>query len=406
MRRMVLKFGGSSLRDAEHLRNAAAIIGDTYREGSQVVVVLSAQGDTTDELIAKAKEIDPSSSGRELDLLLSVGEQISISLCAMVLETMGLPAVSLTAWQAGIHTNDYHGNAHITKIDPERICQELDRDRIVLVAGFQGIDRHGDITTLGRGGSDTSAVALASVLHADACRIYTDVDGVFTADPRLVPDAVKLTEVTYDEMLELSSQGAQVLHDRSVELAKKHQVKLEVLSSLEKKPGTRIRERTGELGHGLVGVTKDAAVDRITVLALRGGPETAFRLFSRLSQAGIDTDMLLQSSGCDGSRDIRFIVPRAGRVRCTELLQELGGELSFAGIAVEEQLAKVSVVGAGIQKIPGLAAKMFAALYDAKVNIYTICTNEAHVSILVDEDRADDAVRAIHGALFSRDDRY
>ena len=241
MKLIVQKFGGSSVRDAQRIRNVAGIIADTYRAGNQVLVVLSAQGDTTDDLIEKAREINPRASKREMDMLLSTGEQISIALCAMALEGMGLPVVSLTGWQVGIHTSSAYGSARIKTIDQERVRQELDKNKIVLVAGFQGVNRFGDVTTLGRGGSDTSAVALAAAFHADLCQIYTDVDGVYTTDPRLVPDARKLQEITYDEMLELASQGAQVLHNRSVELAKKYQVNLEVLSSLERKPGTKVK---------------------------------------------------------------------------------------------------------------------------------------------------------------------
>lgn len=403
MRRIVLKFGGSSVRDAEHLRNAAAIIGDTYQKGSQVVVVLSAQGDTTDELIVKAEEIAEAPSKREMDLLLSAGEQMSIALCAMALKDMGLPAVSLTAWQVGIHTTDAHGGAHIRRIDTERIQQELDRGKIVLVAGFQGVDDHGDVTTLGRGGSDTSAVALAAVLHADLCRIYTDVDGVFTADPRLVPEARKLPEITYDEMLELSRQGAQVLHDRSVKLAKKYHVGLEVLSSLKKKPGTRVGETvTGEKAD-IIGAAKDTDIARIVIKKLKMDQDVVVFLFDRLKQAGIRWDMLLQFISADGTMDVRFIVPYADAKRCTVLLEEVREELGFQSVmSAEERLAKVSIIGTGVHLDPSTVSKLLEALYDADINVQMISADDLRISVLVDADDGDTAVRAVHRAFFEK----
>ena len=306
---IVQKFGGSSVKDAQRIRNVAGIIAETYLQGNDVIVVLSAQGDTTDDLIAKAEEINKKPSNREMDMLLSTGEQISVALCAMALEAMGLPCVSLAAWQVGIQTTKVHSDARIKKIDTERVRSELDQHRIVLVTGFQGVDRLGDVTTLGRGGSDTSAVALAAAFRADLCQIYTDVDGVYTTDPRIVPNAKKLDEITYDEMLELASQGAGVLHNRSVELAKKFRVDLEVLSSLERKPGTKVKEVTKVEKTTIAGVAKDTGIARIALIGLQHNPGVAFQVFDLLSKHNINVDIILQSIGREDTKDITFTVP-------------------------------------------------------------------------------------------------
>ncbi len=300
---IVQKFGGSSVADSNKLRNVARIITETYRRGHQVVVVLSAQGDTTDDLIAKASEINPKASKREMDMLLSTGEQISCSLCAMAIEAMGYPVVSLTGAQAGVQTNSTYGNARIKRVSTERILNELDRRSIVIVTGFQGVNKYGDITTLGRGGSDTSAVALAASLHADLCQIYTDVDGVYTADPRLVPQAHKLQEITFDEMLELATLGAQVLHNRSVEMAKRYNVNLEVLSSFSGNPGTQVKEvvKIMEKSH-VSGIAKDKDIARLALVGLADEPGIAFRIFSLLSKEKINVDIILQSIGRDDKK--------------------------------------------------------------------------------------------------------
>ena len=397
---IVQKFGGSSVRDAQRIRNVAGIIADTYRAGNQLLVVLSAQGDTTDDLIEKAKEINPKASKREMDMLLSTGEQISIALCAMALEGMGLPVVSLAAWQVGIHTSSAYGDARIKKIDQERIRQELDKNKIVLVAGFQGVNRFGDVTTLGRGGSDTSAVALAAAFHADLCQIYTDVDGVYTTDPRIVPGARKLQEITYDEMLELASQGAQVLHNRSVELAKKYHVNMEVVSSLERKPGTKVKEVAKMEKTNIAGVAKDTSIARIAVVGLAHNPGVAFRMFSLLGQAHINVDAIIQSIGRGESKDISFTLPRADVEEAVRVLEEQKEVLGFDHITVEDKIAKVSIVGAGMMTTPGVAAKMFEALYDANINIQMINTSEIRVSVLIDEEDAVPAVRAVHEKFF------
>ncbi|MDE7245878.1 MAG: aspartate kinase [Oscillospiraceae bacterium] len=403
MKLIVQKFGGSSVRDAERIRNVAGIIAGTYRAGNQVLVVLSAQGDTTDDLIAKAYEINRRASKREMDMLLSTGEQISIALCAMALEGMGLPVISLAGWQVGIHTSNTYSDARIRKIDTERIRRELDKNKIVIVAGFQGVNRTGDITTLGRGGSDTSAVALAAAFGADLCQIFTDVDGVYTTDPRVVPSAKKLDEITYDEMLELASQGAQVLHNRSVELAKKYHVNMEVVSSLERKPGTKVKEVVKMEKTNIAGVAKDVSIARIAVVGLDHNPGVAFRIFSLLGQAKINVDAIIQSIGRGESKDISFTLPRADVEEAVRILEGQKDALHFDHITVQDKIAKVSIVGAGMMTTPGVAAKMFEALYDANINIQMINTSEIRVSVLIDENDATAAVRAVHDKFFGDD---
>ena len=397
---IVQKFGGSSVRDAQRIRNVAGIIADTYRAGNQLLVVLSAQGDTTDDLIEKAKEINPKASKREMDMLLSTGEQISIALCAMALEGMGLPVVSLAAWQVGIHTSSAYSDARIKKIDQERIRQELDKNKIVLVAGFQGVNRFGDVTTLGRGGSDTSAVALAAAFHADLCQIYTDVDGVYTTDPRIVPGARKLQEITYDEMLELASQGAQVLHNRSVELAKKYHVNMEVVSSLERKPGTKVKEVTKVEKTNIAGVAKDTSIARVALIGLQHNPGVAFQVFDLLSKHNINVDVILQSIGREDTKDITFTVHKKDLEESKQILEEHKETLRFDHIETDESIGKVSIVGAGLMSNCGVAARMFEALYEAGINIQMINTSEIRVSVLLDEEDVNRAVRAIHDKFF------
>ena len=397
---IVQKFGGSSVRDAQRIRNVAGIIAETYLEGNDVLVVLSAQGDTTDDLIAKAEEINSHPSKREMDMLLSTGEQISVALCAMALESMGLPCVSLTAWQVGIQTTAVHGDARIKRIDSERVQAELDQHRIVLITGFQGMDRAGDVTTLGRGGSDTSAVALAAAFRAKLCQIYTDVDGVYTADPRIVPNARHLDEITYDEMLELASQGAGVLHNRSVELAKKFRVDLEVLSSLERKPGTKVKEVTKVEKTTIAGVAKDTSIARIALIGLRHNPGVAFQVFDLLSKHNINVDLILQSIGREDSKDISFTVHEKDLEDAQAILTENQEVLCFDHLEVDGNIGKVSIVGAGLMTNCGMAARMFEALYEAGINIQMINTSEIRVSVLLDEEDVDRAVRAIHAKFF------
>lgn len=393
---IVQKFGGSSVADAAKVNNVANRVVETARNGNQVVVVVSAQGDTTDDLIEKAVEINPNGSKREMDMLLASGEQISIALLAMAIEKLHHPVVSLTGWQAGFLTNATSGNARIDRIDTERLKAELDRKNIVIVAGFQGINKYDDITTLGRGGSDTSAVAIAAALHADKCEIYTDVDGVYTADPRIVPDAKKLHEITYDEMLELASLGANVLHNRSVEMAKKYNVKLEVKSSFQKIDGTVVKEVTDMEKMLIRGVTRDNDVARIAVIGVEDTPGIAFKIFSALAKEGINVDMILQSVGREGSKDIAFTVTKANREKTLAVIEDLKGTLSYSEVNCRDNLSKVSIVGAGMVANPGVAAKMFEALFAADINIHMIATSEIKVSVLINVANAEHAVQVIH----------
>ena len=398
---IVQKFGGSSVADAEKLRNVARIITDTYKAGNSVVAVLSAQGDTTDDLIEKAAELNPSASKREMDMLLSTGEQISCALCAMAIEGMGYPVVSLTGWQAGFRTNSGYGNARIKRVKTDRIEEELDKRRIVIVTGFQGINKSADITTLGRGGSDTSAVALAAALHADLCQIYTDVDGVYTADPRMVKGARKLDEITYDEMLELATLGAQVLHNRSVEMAKRYDVNLEVLSSFSGKPGTKVKEvvKTMEKSH-ISGVARDKNIARFALVGLEDTPGIAFKIFSLLARNNVNVDIILQSIGRSETKDISFTVAKADMELAKKLLEDNRDSIRFDHIDVSDNIAKVSIVGAGMINNPGVAATMFEALFNAGININMISTREIKVSVLVDINDADRAVQVIHERFY------
>lgn len=399
MNLVVQKFGGTSVKDAQRVFNVAKIVTDTYQKGNNVVVVVSAQGDTTDDLIAKAGEINPNPSKREMDVLLSTGEQISMSLLAMAIERMGFPVKSLTGWQAGFLTDSTHGSSRIRRINKERIDNELSKRNIVIVAGFQGINRYDDITTLGRGGSDTSAVALAAALHADLCQIYTDVDGVYTADPRLVPGAHKMDEITYDEMLELASLGAGVLHNRSVEMAKKYGVNLEVLSSLTQNPGTKIKEVVKVEKMLIRGVARDNDVARISIVGVPDQPGIAFKIFSRLAAKKVNVDIILQSIGRDDTKDISFTVPRSSKQLAMELMEEINERCGGKGIICDDNISKVSIVGAGMQSNPGVASKMFEALAEANVNIQMISTSEIKISVLVKLSDADKAVNAIHDAF-------
>ena len=397
---IVQKFGGTSVKDAQRIRNVAGIIAETYLQGNDMIVVLSAQGDTTDDLIAKAEEINPHASKREMDMLLATGEQISVALCAMALEAMGLPCVSLAAWQVGIRSTGVHSDARIRKIDSERVRTELDQHRIVIITGFQGVDKKGDVTTLGRGGSDTSAVALAAAFHADLCQIFTDVDGVYTTDPRIVPTARKLDEITYDEMLELASQGAQVLHNRSVELAKKFRVNLEVVSSLERKPGTKIKEVAKVEKTNIAGIAKDTSIAHISLVGLQHSPGVAFQVFSLMSRKHINVDNILQSIGRDDTKDISFTIHQKDMEEATAILMEHKDELKFDHIEADDKVGKVSIVGVGLMSNAGIAAKVFEALYEAGINIQMISTSEIRLSVLLDEKDVNRAVKAIHDKFF------
>lgn len=395
---IVQKFGGSSVANAERVMNVARIVTDTYRQGNDVVVVVSAQGDTTDDLIAKAHEINKKPSKRELDMLMTSGEQISIALLSMAIEKLGCPAVSLLGWQAGFNTSSSYGSARIKSIKADRLKAEVDRHNIVVVAGFQGINKYDDLTTLGRGGSDTSAVAIAAAMHADRCQIFTDVEGVFTADPRKVPGAQKLQEITYDEMLELATLGAQVLNNRSVEMAKKYNVELEVLSSLKRVPGTIVKE-VAKMEKMLVrGVTKDTDVARISITNIPNIPGIAFKLFSKLAQARINVDIILQSVGRDGTKDISFTVSRENAEGAIEAIHKTF-DIDDKDIICDKNVAKISIVGAGMETHPGTASKMFEALFEHDINIDMIATSEIKISVLIDAKDADRAVSAVHKAF-------
>ncbi len=397
---IVQKFGGSSVKDAESVMRVARRVVDTYREGNEVVVVVSAQGDTTDDLIEKAKEINPKGSKREMDMLMSAGEQISIALLAMAIESLGCPAISLLGWQAGFQTTSVYSAARIRRVDTERIRNCLDQKKIVVVAGFQGINKYDDITTLGRGGSDTSAVAIAASMKADLCQIYTDVEGVYTADPRKVESAFKLDEITYDEMLELASLGAQVLNNRSVEMAKKYNVALEVRSSITNAPGTVVKEAVKMEKMLIKGVAKDADVASVMIVGLPDEPGIAFKVFSLVANAHINVDIILQSVGRDGTKDMTFTVPGDKGQAAVDALQEYCDRVGVKSLSYDETFAKVSIVGAGMETHEGVAAQMFEALADSKINISMISTSEIKVSALIPKEDADRAVTAIHNRFF------
>ena len=394
---IVQKFGGSSVKDRDRIFNVARIVANTHNAGNDVVVVVSAQGDTTDDLIAKAAEISHDPSAREMDMLLATGEQISISLLAMALNEIGCHAISLTGWQAGFRTDRAYTKARITRLETERISSELERNRVVVVAGFQGLNKLDDITTLGRGGSDTSAVAIAAALHADRCQIFTDVEGVYTADPRKVRNTRKLQEITFDEMLELASLGAQVLNNRSVELAKKYNVELEVLSSLNPVPGTVVKEVAKMEGMLIKGVAKDTDVAVITILNVPDEPGTSFKIFGLLAQKNINVDIILQSTGRDGKKDISFTCAQGEAETALRVLKE---SAHYADVSVDTTCAKVSIVGAGMQSHSGVASKMFEALSNNNITIKMISTSEIKISCIIDRDDADKAVSAIHEMLF------
>ncbi|MDD7402426.1 MAG: aspartate kinase [Butyribacter sp.] len=397
---VVKKFGGTSVANKERIFNVAKRCIEDYKKGNQVVVVLSAMGKQTDVLLEMAKDINPKASHRELDMLLTTGEQTSVALMAMAMDSLGVPAVSLNAFQVAMHTTADYGNARLKKIDAQRIKFELDNRRIVVITGFQGINQYDDYTTLGRGGSDTTAVALAAALNADACEIYTDVDGVFTADPRVVPNARKLDEITYDEMLELASLGAGVLHNRSVEMAKKYGVQLVVRSSLNTSEGTVVKEESNMEKMLVSGVATDKNVVQFAVEGLENKPGVAFKLFQHLANHKVNVDMILQSVEHGGTQDISFTVTEDMADVAKETLERHGNtSLKCEKITVTKDVSKVSVVGAGMMTNPGVAAKMFEALYDAGINIRQISTSEIRVTVLIDEKYTDAAAQAVHDAF-------
>ena len=394
---VVKKFGGTSVANKERIFNVAKRCIEDYQKGNDVVVVLSAMGKQTDVLLDMANDINPKASKRELDMLLTTGEQTSVALMAMAMQSLNVPAISLNAFQVAMHTTSVAGNARLKKIDTDRIQHELEQRKIVIVTGFQGISQYDDYTTLGRGGSDTTAVALAAALRADACEIYTDVDGVYTADPRIVKDAKKLDEITYDEMLELASLGAGVLHNRSVEMAKKYGVQLVVRSSLNTSEGTVVKEEVKMEKMLVSGVACDKNVARIAVVGLEDQPGVAFKLFRHLANHNVNVDMILQSIGRDNTKDISFTVTGDMADIAVETVERhRSGSLKCQEVKVKKDVAKVSIVGAGMQSNPGVAARMFEALYSANVNIQQISTSEIRVTVLIDREDTDRAMNAVH----------
>ena len=393
---IVKKFGGTSVADKDRIYNVAQRCIEDYREGHDVVVVLSAMGDTTDDLISLARSINPEPKKRELDMLMTTGEQVSVALMAMAMDAMHVPAVSLNAFQVKMNSTSRYGNARFKSIDTKRIRHHLDSRTIVIVTAFQGVNKYEDITTLGRGGSDTTAVALAAVLHADKCEIYTDVDGVYTADPRVVKTARKLDAITYDEMLELATLGAKVLHNRSVEMAKKYGVELVVRSSLNRSEGTIIKEKVKMEKMLITGVAADKNTARISVIGVEDKPGIAFRIFNTLAANNINVDIILQSVGREGTKDISFTVAEDELKRALEILEEHKEALTIQEITYNAKVAKISVVGAGMMSNPGVAAKMFESLYNSRININMISTSEIRITVLIDEKDIDEAMNAVH----------
>ncbi|MDO5574727.1 MAG: aspartate kinase [bacterium] len=396
---VVKKFGGTSVANKERIYNVANRCIKDYKEGKDVVIVLSAMGKQTDVLIDLAKDISDNPSKREMDMLLTTGEQTSVALMAMALNALGVPAVSLNAFQVAMHTTSAYSNARLKRIDTERIRHELDQRRIVVVTGFQGVNKYDDFTTLGRGGSDTTAVALAASLHADSCEIFTDVDGVYTADPRVVKNARKMKEITYDEMLDLATLGAGVLHNRSVELAKKYGVQLVVRSSLTEAEGTVVKEVVKVERMLVSGIAADKNVTRISMIGLADKPGVAFRVFDALAQANINVDMILQSIGRDNTKDISFTIPRDATDEALKVLEDNKERLTCQEIKCKDTVAKVSIVGAGMMSNPGVAAKMFECLFNSNININMISTSEIRVTVLIDETEVEKAMNAIHDAF-------
>ncbi|NLO09871.1 MAG: aspartate kinase [Clostridiales bacterium] len=394
---IVKKFGGSSVADKERIFNVAKRVEEDYKDGNEIVVVLSAMGKQTDTLIQMAKDINPNAPKREMDMLLTTGEQVSVALMAMALDALGVPAVSLNAYQVAMHTTSVYSNARIKRIDTDRVRNELQNRRVVIVTGFQGVNKFDNYTTLGRGGSDTTAVALAAALHADKCEIYTDVDGVYSADPRIVPTARKLDEITYDEMLELASLGAGVLHNRSVEMAKKYGVQLVVRSSINQNEGTIVKEVVNMEKMLVSGVASDKNTARIAVIGLEDQPGVAFKLFNHLARHNVNVDIILQSIGRDGTKDISFTVKADDLDEAVATIERhRQGSLKCHKVDVEKGVAKVSIVGAGMMTNAGVAAKMFEALYDVGVNIKMISTSEIRVTVLIDEIHVEKAMNAVH----------
>lgn len=396
---IVMKFGGSSVGTTERMGRVAQRIVDEKRRGNRIVVVVSAMGDTTDDLIDKSREICDNPPAREMDMLLTTGEQISVALLAMAIHKLGQAAKSFTGWQAGFVTEAVHGKARINEISPDRIFKALDEENVVIVAGFQGQTEDGEITTLGRGGSDTTAVALAAAIQADVCEIYTDVDGVYSTDPRVVKNARKLDLISYDEMLELAHLGAAVLHPRAVEYAKHNSVNLVVRSSFTQNPGTLVKEEA-EMEQGVVvrGIAFDKNVARISVLGVEDVPGVLAKMFGALAEQGIDVDIIVQSGISNGTADFSFTVSLADRAKAMDVLSGLRADVPYKDVTFEENLVKVSIVGAGMVSNPGVAATMFRAISEQGVSIKMVSTSEIKCSCVIAAEPLHDVVRALHTA--------
>ena len=397
---VVMKFGGTSVKDAERVKRAAQRVADTARKGNRVVVVVSAPGDMTDELIDRALAITDEPDGREMDMLLATGEQVSIALLCMAIKNLKKDAISLTGPQAGIRADHVHTKARITTIKPKKIVQELGRGKVVVVAGFQGLNPKDDVTTLGRGGSDLTAVALAAALKSNVCEIYTDVRGVYTTDPRVVPDAHKIDEISYDEMLELAGSGSQVMQARSIEVAKKFGVKIHVRSSLENTKGTMIAGMNDEMEAPVVsGIAYDANEAKLSITDIPDRPGIAAEIFGALARESINVDMIIQSAAQDALNDISFTVTRADVRRAVDLLEKLKTRLNAKNVLSDDTMAKVSIVGVGMRSHPGVAARMFSTLADAGINIEMISTSEIKVACVIKQSDGKKAVQLLHKAF-------
>ena len=397
---IVQKYGGSSVADAARIKNVARRVAATKDKGNKVVVVVSAMGDTTDDLIDLAHQITDQPEAREMDVLLSTGEIVSTTLLAMALKASGHEAVSLSGAQAGIRTDSNHSRARIEDVDAYRVEKELKAGRIVIVAGFQGTNKDMDVTTLGRGGSDTTAVALAIALKADTCEIYTDVEGVYTADPRIVPEARKLEEIGYEEMLELASYGARVMHNRAVELGQVYNMPIVVLSSLVDRPGTLIHGRVSvEVRNKVSGIAHDTNVAKITVLGVPDKPGIASSLFEALAKAGVSVDTIVQNASVEKITDLTFTVGRSDLDKAMKIVKPVAKAVGARDVVSNNRLCKISIVGAGMQTVPGYAARMFRTLSDAGINIDLITTSEIRITCIVEEARMQEAVRALHKAF-------
>jgi len=397
---IVQKYGGSSVANAERIKKVARRIARTKDEGNQVVVVVSAMGDTTDELLGLAAEITDHPDIREIDMLLSTGELVSSTLLAMALHEMGYPAISLTGAQAGIHTDATYSQARILKVESRRVVQELEKGNIVIVAGFQGISEGEDITTLGRGGSDTTAVALAASLKAEICQIYTDVKGVYSADPRLVPEAHHLAEIHYEEMLELATYGAKVMHPRAVELGELHNIPILVASSFTENPGTLIHGGVSmEVRNKVRSIAHDLNVGKITVVGVPDRPGIAATIFEPLAKAGISVDTIVQNASIQGITDLTFTVIKGQLARAMEVVEPISKSIGARECVSDAKLGMVSIVGTGMQNTPGYAARMFRTLSEKNINIQLITTSEIRITCIIDEAKVKEAVRVLHRAF-------